>query len=305
MKTKILFFIFSVVLGLSAFAQKDTVTNRRVLDGAYGRENDVLREPIGYQFIREADAMYSKKVLRYIDLNEKRNHPLYFPTETIEFLETEGLQPERYRRSLYSLIKDVGIKQRELPCFAYTKRSLDLTQWYRTMKDSTEIPKIGTYEKVEERTRLDMYGDLERYDTTINVEIANSDIKAFLMWEEWVFDKQRSVMDVRIIALAPLAITPNIGGGMPVGLFWIHYPHFRSLFVTNEVFNSIGNQNDAERMTFDDVFFKRLFSSYIFAETNVYDNRMIEQYLMGIEAIREGERIQDMLAKYEHDQWEY
>ncbi|NLA25151.1 MAG: gliding motility protein GldN [Bacteroidales bacterium] len=305
MRTKILLFGIAILLGFTAYAQKDTVTNRRVLDGAYARENNVLRKPVGYVMMREADAMYSKKVLRYIDLNERRNHPLYFPTEAIEYLETEGLQPQRARRSLYALIKDIGVKQRELPCFSYTKRSLDLTQWYKTEIDSTGIDKIGTYEKVEQRTRLDIYGDLVPYDTTINVEIDNSDVKAFLMWEEWVFDKQRSVLDVRIIALAPLAITPNIGGGMPIGLFWIHYPHYRGLFATNEVYNNVGNKNDAARMSFDDLFFKRLFSSFIYAETNEYDNRLIEQYLMGIDAIREGERIQAVIAQYEHDQWEY
>ncbi|PLX08609.1 MAG: hypothetical protein C0596_07065 [Marinilabiliales bacterium] len=63
--------------------------------------------------------------------------------------------------------------------------------------------------------------------------------------------------------------------------------------------------NDAEHKTFDDIFFKRKFTSYIVAETNVYDNRLIADYLLGIDAIREGERIQAELFKIEHDQWEY
>ncbi|MBP7463118.1 MAG: gliding motility protein GldN [Bacteroidales bacterium] len=302
MKIKLLILSILVLVSGLVLGQRDTVTNRAVLDGAYGRENDVLREPIGYQFIREADAMYSKKVLRFLDLNEKRNHPLYFPTEDIDYLATEGIQPERSRRSLYSLIIDVGIKKRELPCFMFSKTSLDMTQWYKSLLPVSAIDQIGKYPDVQTFVKQDMYGQDVPYDSTIYIPIDKSAVKAFFMWEEWFFDKQRSVMDVRIIALAPYATLPS---GQQAGLFWIHYPHFRSLFVTNEVFNSIGNQNDAERMTFDDVFFKRLFSSYIFAETNVYDNRMIEQYLMGIEAIREGERIQDMLAKYEHDQWEY
>ncbi len=305
MKTKILLFI-SIALSVNVWAQRDTTVNDKVvLDGAFPRENDVLRKEVPYQLIREADAMYSKKVLRYIDLNEKRNHPLYFPTETIEYLAAEGLQPDRSRRSLYSVILDVGIKQKEYPCYDYRKQSIDMTNWYVSRKDTAGIERIGTYTKIETRYEPDEYGDLQPVEFELNIPIGSNEIKAFFMWEEWVFDKQRSVMDVRIIALAPLAITENINNGYPTGLFWIHYPHFRKIFVTHEVFNSSGNKNDAERLCFDDIFFKRLFSSFIYAETNVYDNRFIDQYLMGIEAIREGERIQDMLFVYEHDQWEY
>lgn len=300
MKTKLLILAFLVMVSGIVLAQRDTVTNRAVLDGAYGRENDVLRKPVAYQLIREADAMYSKKVLRFMDLNEKRNHPLYFPTEDIEYLATEGIQPERARRSLYSLILDVGIKNRELPCFRFSKTSLDMTQWHKGEMGVDAIDQIGTYPDVQRFVRQDIYGQDVDYDSTIYIPIDKSAIKAFFIWEEWVFDKQRSVMDVRIIAMAPYATMPN---GGEAGLFWIHYPHYRSLFVSNEVYNLGGN--DAERMTFDDVFFKRLFSSFIFAETNSYDNRFISEYLMGIEAIREGERIQDMLFVYEHDQWEY
>ena len=36
-------------------------------------------------------------------------------------------------------------------------------------------------------------------------------------------------------------------------------------------------ENDTERRTFDDVFHKRMFNSYIIKESNVY-NRRIEDY---------------------------
>jgi hypothetical protein len=74
------------------------------------------------------------------------------------------------------------------------------------------------------------------------------------------------------------------------------------LFATHETFNS---HNEAEHRTFDDIFLQRRFSSFIVAETNNYDNRLISDYLVGIEAIREGERIQNEMFLKEHDMWEY
>ena len=83
---------------------------------------------------------------------------------------------------------------------------------------------------------------------------------------------------------------------------WIYFPSVRPLLANHEVFNS---NNDAERRTFDDIFFKRRFSSYIYQETNVYDNRYIGEFKQGLDALMESDRIKDFVFKFEHDLWEY
>jgi hypothetical protein len=50
---------------------------------------------------------------------------------------------------------------------------------------------------------------------------------------------------------------------------------------------------------------KRQFSSYIFAESNVYGNRSVNDYNTGVEILIEGERIKESVANIEHDLWEY
>ena len=62
--------------------------------------------------------------------------------------------------------------------------------------------------------------------------------------------------------------------------------------------------NDAERRTLDDIFFKRMFSSYVIKETNVYD-RYISEYTSGINALFESERVKDDIFKFEHDLWHF
>ena len=50
---------------------------------------------------------------------------------------------------------------------------------------------------------------------------------------------------------------------------------------------------------------KRFFGSYITRESNVYNNRGIDQYAVGMEAMLEAERIKTDIFNFEHDMWEF
>ena len=73
------------------------------------------------------------------------------------------------------------------------------------------------------------------------------------------------------------------------------------VFANAECYNY---ENDAQRRTFEEIFQKRYFSSYIVKETNVFD-RSISDYAQGIDALLESERIKDELFTIEHDLWHY
>jgi hypothetical protein len=62
--------------------------------------------------------------------------------------------------------------------------------------------------------------------------------------------------------------------------------------------------NDAERRTLEDIFWKRMFSSYVIKESNVYDRAIVE-YTTGINALFEAERIKEDIFKFEHDLWHF
>ena len=79
----------------------------------------------------------------------------------------------------------------------------------------------------------------------------------------------------------------------------------RSILVNMEVFN---RQNDAARLTYDDWFEQRMFSSYIVKEANPYDAAIKEFSDFkddGVAALLESERIKNELFEKEHDLWEY
>src|SRR5690606_2197579 len=108
--------------------------------------------------------------------------------------------------------------------------------------------------------------------------------------EDWIFDKQRSERYVRIIGICPIINVYAEGSGELKGqkeLFWLYYPECRYVFNNYDVFNA---HNTAQRMSFDQLFQLRMFSSYVVKEDNVYD-RLIQSYALGLDGLLESERI--------------
>jgi gliding motility associated protien GldN len=278
--------IFSVLMLIissqnNSFSQNNL--GKQPLDGVYEKHRDINREPIPYTSLREADVMWSKRIWRVIDMRQKINLPFYYPTD-----EQKG------RKSLMQILYN-GIKENTITAYSSGDEE------FQTRMTPAELSKSLNKEDTMRLTRN--YEPYEEYDTVISQPFNTADIYLLRVKEDWFFDKQRSVMDVRIIGLCPIKEELDENGeskGFRV-LFWVYFPECRKLFANNEVYN---RWNDAERRTYEDVFFKRLFGSYIYKESNVYD-RKIQQYAKGMDGLLEAERIKQELFEKEHDLWEY
>src|SRR3984957_15627559 len=124
---------------------------------------------------------------------------------------------------------------------------------------------------------------------------ADSVIK-FRIKEDWVFDKQRSVFEPRIIGIAPMVRLK--AGSLDLDYqpaFWIYFPDARPILATKEVVNK---RNDNTGLSFDDVFMKRIFTSYIVKESNDKDER-IKDYAVGIDKLYESDKIKKSLMDWE------
>jgi gliding motility associated protien GldN len=245
-------------------------------DRLYLNENTPNRRFIPYTYLRQADVAWEKRIWRIIDLREKINEPLLFPA-----------YPQQNRKALMDVVKE-GIKSKEITAFkddefleaftpeqAMAKLVVEITT---TEEDSLGNP-IGT--------------------KTIADTIANEKITRIKLKEDWFFDRQRSVLDVRVLSVS--FDWYDESKDLYRNIFVLYYPQCRPLFARNEVYNP---KNDAERRTYEDFFWKRQFNSFIEKESNVYE-RFVVEYSKGLDALIESERIKGDMYKWEHDLWHF
>jgi hypothetical protein len=79
----------------------------------------------------------------------------------------------------------------------------------------------------------------------------------------------------------------------------VHFPSAREVLARETVF---AEGNEASRMTWEDLFEMRKFSSYIYKDGNVRDNRLQDLYT-GVDLLLEAEKIDQEIFNYEHDLW--
>jgi gliding motility associated protien GldN len=274
-----------ILAGTSFTGLKAQVLDSPPRDGVYDKQGVLEKKPVPYVSLREADIVWSKRIWRVIDLREKINHPLYYP-----------ITPYQGWRSFMTIIMD-GLREGSVTGY--------------DIMDTDEFLIPLTYEEIMSRLERSDSIQMQRttppydyYDTIISQKFNPQDVKQLRVKEDWFFNKQRSQMDVRIIGICPVmeSFDPETGesrGYKP--LIWIYFPEARPLFARNVVFNRF---NDSERRTYDELFWKRMFGSYVYKEMNVYDRR-ISDYAQGMDALLEAERIKGELFKFEHDLWEF
>ncbi|MAO34036.1 MAG: hypothetical protein CMD03_04685 [Flavobacteriales bacterium] len=304
MKKIILLFVFITFNFTSLYAQ-DVLQPPSIKDmnSVYKKDRNTNKKIQEYTHLREADVMWSRKIWRDIDLRQKINHPFYYPMND----GNEDAVRTDDRRSLIDVIYSAVA---EGTITAYDpKDGLD-DEFRETISEAEIISRSGAGMEVTTKFDQDLIAqgvdpELAQYQDTIYNPFDRNIIKKWRLKEEWFFDKQRSVMDVRIIGMAPLKEDrdeDNNLTGTFSPLFWVWFPETRKVLIKAEVFNLV--KNDAERRTYDDIFWKRMFSSTIFKEANVMD-RQIDQYMVGLDALLEAEKIKEELFNFEHDLWEY
>lgn len=278
---------FGLIL-LSALAISTQVSAQSVLgdekayDGVFKREHISNRKPIPYAPIREADVMWKRRVWRIIDLREKINLPLYYPISN----DVNGL------RSLTNVLYKAVTEEVSLRVYSSSVDDFSIEITPGDVKKLTE--------KSYEKTIPSMLDPSIDTVITVSESFSPNRVKKLLIKEEWFFDRQRSVLDVRILGISPLYEQEDKEkGDQP--LFWVYFPEARTMLAKYDVFN---RHNPTERRSFDDIFWKRQFSSYIIKEENVYD-RSINEYKKGMDALLESNRIKEEIVIFEHDLWEF
>lgn len=246
------------------------------------KENFKQRFPVQYPPLREADLMWQKRVWREVDFIQKKNHPFYFPEE-----------PKQGRASLASYVFD-SIRSGNIVAYEHNE-----PMKFQLPMTPPQFEKSLTSERQTDFTRQTEDGDQITVDTTIQVTLKPSDVKRIRLMEDWFFDKERSMFDVRIIGIA--FIMENREGKL-IPKFWIYYPHARRSLVRSR--NLVHDGNRAQSFSYASMLEKRRFSGLITKVDNVYD-RYIQSYTEQQEALYEAERLERDLLEFEQNLWEY
>lgn len=325
---------FLVFLASASFAQVPIKDLPGVVNGSPWMNTHIpTKRLIPYAPVIERDVLWSKRVYRAIDMREKINQPIYYPLDEVTSLEWIT---NSSRWSLWTIIRK-HVMEGDLRVFSpynpvsyglgawdgdqlkypvdpepgknfYTDANFrsDLLYYLGRLGPQSDIRLVG--DDGEPLTEIDDNGELSYvYEAPDTFWYESKDIVEYRLKEDWFFDKQRGEMDVRIIAIAPVVYDKSYdsqGNEIIEGkkeLFWLYFPHCRFIFNNYFTYN---DKNDSQWMSFDDLFWKRRFSSYIYKESNVYD-RQIGSYANGVDALYESDKITEEIRTFEHDLWSF
>ncbi|GAA4744708.1 gliding motility protein GldN [Flavisolibacter ginsenosidimutans] len=260
-------------------------------DNAFGFKDSILNErtPLPYEFLRLDDALYAETVWRELDLREKMN-------QTFNFKGQEDNGDQNFISILLKAVQDGKVTAFDDERFTtplalpeVAKRASGGTNDTIPVYDLQDASKIKSLRVVKKNFNPD-------------------DIKKFRIKEQWIFDREISRMVCRIIGIAPLKTEYVEGTRKELGssvMFWVYYPDLRPTLARYEVYNA--KNMGAQRMTWEELFESRMFSSYVTKSTlDNPGNKTIRQMIKDpILALLEGDNIKDRIFNYEQDLWSY
>lgn len=237
------------------------------------------RVPLAYEYVREADVFWKKEIWRLLDCREKMNLPFKYP-----------------KRPFIEILID-AVKSGEVPAFGANDDEFrspippdEALAMTGSTRDTVWVPDAANPDSL--------------VPTVITKDFDFEKVNRYRLKEVWYFNKQTSTMQVRIMGIAPLMEDYDEWGNFrgTKALFWVYMPELRKILVQNEAYNPFP---DGVRLTWDDIFSLRLFSSVIFKEDNVRDERIKDIYENPIDQLYQSEKIKERIFNFEHDLWEF
>ncbi|KOS07795.1 gliding motility protein GldO [Flavobacterium akiainvivens] len=298
--------LFAGVIGVNA---QSNILNAKTPDeiGKKTAAQDSLDydKPLPYGYVGDRDMLFAKRVWEVVDLDQRINFPMYFPTED------SHLGDER--QSLFGVL-------------TAAMDSGKLTEVYEDSYFTTKVPPENVKDKFffkelngsgidlknqypdKDLAQLEAEGiiNAEHYDTSI---LQPSDVTKYKVMGIWYFDKRQGELKYRILGICPMAPSAldklrSGEGAEAVELFWVFYPGARDVLHKAKAFNE---RNSAMPITFDHLLNSRRFSGTIVKEENVMGDRLIEEYMRDNSQMQllEAERVKDKIRNFEQDMWNY
>jgi len=293
---KVIFIIALLMLGKQANAQFNILNAKDPSEIGYKNSEKIKLDhtPIlPYPYTDDRDVLWGKQVWERIDLDERFNLPLYYPTDTLSAMPNV--------RSLFDALM-AGIK------------SGKITKVYA---DSYFTEKLNLKDMTERMTAIDTTDTgKDQYNEEGNVEeqyinkfhVNAETIEEYHVRGIWYFDARYGELKYRLLGIAPVAIDPKgMAAGMTpdlVEIFWVFFPDAR---LTLHEYYAFNPRNTVKPMDYDHLLNSRRFNGEIYKEDNVYGDRKIKEYIHdnALKQLLESQRIKEEIRSYEEDMWNY
>ena len=258
-------------------------------------ELDALADTIAVINHRAEDISWSRVVYRVIDMRDKQNFQLYFPS-----------RPNDQYRSLFRVMLDAVVSGINV----YSRNPRDIKPQFDDMLTGDELSRVFAYDESMENNLIQVDPITEQRSVNADqyMRYVRNQLK-FLIQEVIFFDTHTSRLYTKIIAIAPMyALHPdNMANNDTMAYFrnsvlcWFSFDELRPYLIRQLV---TPNGNDSQRMTYDEFFSQNLYSSYLLGDSNMY-SRMLLEFLLDENALRaEQKRIETELMNFEQDLWE-
>lgn len=243
------------------------------------------RKPLEYENLRDDDNVWSEFLWREIDAREKMNQSFLYPGKD-----------DNGDRRFFSILLN-SIKNDSVTAFAPDNDRFTTPMTTEQVMNLT----VGDNDTVDVPDPVN--GTVERVITK-KPKFSPDSVYTFRIKEQLIFDKEASRLFTRIIGIAPIAKQVIGGKSVPRILFWVYYPDLRKTLAKEDVYNP---KNFSSRMTWEELFESRFFSSYIIKSSannpnDQYLNALIKDPLF---RLLEGENIKTRIFNYEQDLWAY
>lgn len=294
-----------VIIGILAALPASAMAQANILNAKRPEEIGVRTEtqkaldndkPLDYGYVDDRDILWSKTVWEIVDLDERVNFPLYYPTDTIDI----GAD----RRSLYDVfiknIKNGKLTDIYVDSYFTEKRKFEDLTATLVKVDTTDLG----YEQLNAGEQISPEY-INRRDLTA------ADIEQYRIKGIWYFDKRQGELKYRMLGIAPVAPDVNFIDDESmapedalVELFWVWLPSARQILHEAKVFNQ---RNSAQPISFDMLLNARRFNGIIYKEDNVHGDRDIQDYIAdnALFQLLEAERIKEQIRDREQDMWAY
>lgn len=258
-------------------------------------ELDALADTIAVIKHRAEDITWSRVVYRVIDMRDKQNFQLYFPT-----------RPSNQHQSLFRVMLNAVVGGINV----YARNPRDIKPEFDNLLNGDELSRIFAYDEIMDNNliQVDPITEERSLNQDQYMRYIRNQLK-FLIQEVIFFDTHTSRLYSKIIAIAPMyALHPdNMVSNDSMAYFrnsvlcWFSFDELRPFLMKHLI---IPDGNNSQKMTFDDFFSQKLYSSYLLGDSNMY-SRMLLEYSVDENVLKaEQKRIETELMNIEQDLWE-